>query len=118
MSGKIEQERANHDLILAKTKAEGAETRQTRLESIKLATETFGAGVREFLVDRERMTAAVGLISAVALGVYGARVRPSRHGRLQCGRVTECDRARGVQVSTGVVGRYIEVRATVLEWGR
>ena len=71
---------------MAKTKAEGEEARQTRLESIKLATETFGAGLREFLVDKERMTAAVGLLSAVALGVYGAKV------------------------STGVLGRYIEVR--------
>ena len=31
-----------------------------------------------------------------------------------CDRVRSCARAR--QVSTGVVGRYIEVRATVLEW--
>ena len=98
VSGKIEQERANHDLILAKTKAEGAETRQTRLESIKLATETFGAGVREFLVDRERMTAAVGLISAVALGVYGARVRQTPCPLLQGEHVTPgatCARATG-----------------------
>ena len=75
VTGKIEQERKNHDLILEKTKAEGAEARQTRLESIRLASETFGAGVREFLVDKERMTAAVGIISALAVGVYGAKVR-------------------------------------------
>ena len=75
VTGKIEQERKNHDLILEKTKAEGAEARQTRLESIRLASETFGAGVREFLVDKERMTAAIGIISALAVGVYGAKVR-------------------------------------------
>ena len=57
------------------------------------------------------MTAAVGLISALALGVYGAKVGRSL-ALHACVRVTFTPVSQcGPQVSTGVVGRYIEVRA-------
>lgn len=56
------------------------------LEGIKLASEQVGKGLQEFLADRERLTSAAVTLSAVALGVYTAKV------------------------STGVAGRYIEAR--------
>eukprot|EP01039_Chlorochromonas_danica_P006414 gene6414-7071_t len=84
--GRITQERANHDLILEKKTLESRETRTTILEGIKLAGSTIGAGIQEFVTDRTKLLNTAGVITAVAFGVYGARV------------------------STGLVGRYIESR--------
>ena len=47
---------------------------------------TLGEGARAFLSDKEKMAAAVATLSAIALGVYSAKV------------------------GTGVAGRYIEAR--------
>lgn len=67
-------------------RAEAKEYRETVLEGIKLASDQVGKGLQEFLADRERLTSAAVTLSAVALGVYTAKV------------------------STGVAGRYIEAR--------
>uniref|UniRef100_A0A7S2ME04 AAA+ ATPase domain-containing protein n=2 Tax=Octactis speculum TaxID=3111310 RepID=A0A7S2ME04_9STRA len=79
--GRIKQERKNHDLRLEQARIEAEEQRQTVLEGIKLAGETFGAGVRGFLSDKDRMLAAVGTVSAIAAGVYTAKVGTSVAGR-------------------------------------
>lgn len=84
--GRIKQERQNHDLRVAQARAEAKEYRETVLEGIRLASEQVGKGLQEFLADRERLTSAAVTVSAVALGVYAAKV------------------------STGVAGRYIEAR--------
>jgi len=84
--GRIRQERDNHDLRLEQAKLEASEQRQTVLEGIKLAGSTLGEGARAFLSDKEKMAAAVATLSAIALGVYSAKV------------------------GTGVAGRYIEAR--------
>lgn len=51
------------------------------LESIKLAGETLGAGVKEFLSDQQKMAAAATTITAVALGIYSAKVSGGGKGR-------------------------------------
>jgi len=84
--GRIRQERDNHDLRLEQAKLEASEQRQTVLEGIKLAGSTLGEGARAFLSDKEKMAAAVATLSAIALGVYSAKV------------------------GTGVAGRYVEAR--------
>ena len=56
------------------------------MEGIKLTSEQLGKGLSEFLADKERLTSAAITLSAVALGIYTAKV------------------------STGVAGRYIEAR--------
>jgi len=84
--GRIEQERRNHDLILENKRVEAREYRETVLEGIKLATESFGAGFKELVSDREKLVNIATTLSVVALGVYTARI------------------------STGVAGRYIESR--------
>ena len=66
-------ERETHDLSLARMRAEAAERRETLLRSIGVSFETAGVGLRAFLGDREQMARAVGIASALALGVYGAR---------------------------------------------
>jgi len=86
VAGRIKQEQDNHDLRLEQARVQGAEDRQTALESIKLAGETMGQGLREFLSDQQKMAAAASTITLVALGVYSAKV------------------------STGLVGRYVEAR--------
>lgn len=54
---------------------QGAEDRQTVLESIKLAGETLGSGMKEFLSDQQKMAAAATTVTAVALGIYSAKVQ-------------------------------------------
>ncbi len=66
-------ERETHDQSLARMRAEAAERRETLLRSIGVSFETAGAGLRAFLGDREQMARAVGIASALARGVSGAR---------------------------------------------
>jgi len=86
VAGRIRQEQENHDLRLEQARVQGAEDRQTVLESIKLAGETMGAGLKEFLSDQQKMAAAASTITLVALGIYSAKV------------------------GTGLAGRYVEAR--------
>lgn len=71
--GRIEQERRNHDLIMQTKRLELRESRKTTLESIKVATSSIGAGLSSFVSDRDKVTTAVGGITAAAAGIYFAR---------------------------------------------
>ena len=84
--GRIQQERINHDLVLENKVLEAKELRDTVLESIKLAGSTVGAGMKDFISDREKLINTTVTLTAIAFGLYTARV------------------------STGVVGRYVEAR--------
>ncbi|CAM9121187.1 unnamed protein product [Pylaiella littoralis] len=84
--GKIRQERENHDLRLEEAREGAKEYRDTVLEAIKLAGDTLGTGMQEFLSDKDKMVAATATLTAMALGIYTART------------------------GTGVAGRYIEAR--------
>jgi ATPase family AAA domain-containing protein 3A/B len=84
--GRIMQERKNHDLTLENKRLEAKEYRETVLEGIKLAGSTVGAGIKEFVSDREKLGNVAMTMSLIALGVYGAKV------------------------GTGVTGRYVEAR--------
>lgn len=84
--GRIKQERDNHDLIVDKKRMEAKEYRETVLEGIKLAGSTIGAGVTEFITDRNKLLNVAGTLTGLAFGVYTARA------------------------STAVIGRYIESR--------
>lgn len=86
IEGKIKQERLNHDLHLEEARVRAKEYRETVLEGIKLAGSTVGAGVMAFVDDREKLTATVTSLTALALGIYTAKV------------------------STGVAGKYVEAR--------
>jgi hypothetical protein len=46
------------------------------LEGIKLTAGEVGKGLEAFLGDKEKLTSAAVTLSAIALGVYTARVRP------------------------------------------
>ena len=85
-TGKILQERKNHDLTLENKRLEATEFRETVLESIKLASTTFGEGFNSFISDKPKLLNTVGSLTALALGIYTAKV------------------------STGVIGRIIEAR--------
>jgi ATPase family AAA domain-containing protein 3A/B len=52
------------------------------LESVKLASETLGAGIKDFLSDKNKMLAAASTITMVALGVYSAKVGTGLAGRI------------------------------------
>ena len=84
--GRILQERKNHDLQIEKKVLEAKEFRETVLESIKLAGTTVGEGMKQFLGDRDKLLNSTVTLTALAFGLYTAKV------------------------STGVVGRYVEAR--------
>ncbi|KAG5176903.1 hypothetical protein JKP88DRAFT_170782, partial [Tribonema minus] len=84
--GGILAERKNHDIRMEQLRQDRRESRQTLLESIRLAGATLGGGASEFLANRQEMTAAVVTLSAAALGIYAAKT------------------------GTGVAGRFVEAR--------
>jgi ATPase family AAA domain-containing protein 3A/B len=84
--GRIQQERANFDLTLQKSKADAKEFRVTVLEGIREAGTVIGDGTRDFLSDPKKIGTVVVMLSAAAVGVYSAKV------------------------STGIIGRFIESR--------
>jgi ATPase family AAA domain-containing protein 3A/B len=86
VEGRIKQERLNHDLHLEEARVRAKEYRETVMEGIKLAGATVGAGVMSFVDDKEKLTATVVSLSALALGIYTAKT------------------------STSVAGKYIEAR--------
>lgn len=78
--------RENRDVNLEQMKLHEEENRKTVIEKIKTSGAVLGAGLQEFLSDKTKMTAAVGTLTALAVGWYVAK--------------------RG----TGVVARYAEAR--------
>lgn len=71
--GRIQQERQNHDLVIEKKLLEAKQYRETILESIKLAGTTIGAGLQDFITDKEKLTNTAVSITALALGIYSAK---------------------------------------------
>lgn len=70
---RAEADRENQDLKLEQIRLQAAEKRVTVLESIKTAGSVFGAGMSAFLRDWDKVLAAAGGLSLLALGVYSAR---------------------------------------------
>ncbi|XP_015115200.1 ATPase family AAA domain-containing protein 3A homolog [Diachasma alloeum] len=86
LKAKAKVDRENQDLNLEQIRLKASENRVTVLESIKTAGSVLGAGVTSLLQDWDKILAAAGGLSLVALGVYTAKG------------------------STGVASRYIEAR--------
>ncbi|KIH46971.1 ATPase, AAA family [Ancylostoma duodenale] len=78
--------RENRDVNLEQMKLHEEENRKTVIEKIRTSGAVLGAGLQDFLSDKTKMTAAVGTLTALAIGWYVAK--------------------RG----TGVVARYAEAR--------
>lgn len=87
--GRISQERRNHDLAKEKIRLSSEESRITVLEGIKLSLSTVGAGLNEFVNNKERLLNVgefvVGTVIAIsagrtAIGVAG-RIIESRLGK-------------------------------------
>ena len=79
--GRIKQERVNHDLLVEKAKIKAKEERDALVESVKDSTKQVIDGLANFVQDRDRLknTALTG--SAIALGIYTAKVGTSLVGR-------------------------------------
>lgn len=80
--GRIEEERQNVEVRLRQMRAQQAEERQTRLESIQAVMSGLGAGSKALLEDRSKMTALVSGLTLLAVGVYGARATTRVAGNL------------------------------------
>ncbi|XP_034254899.1 ATPase family AAA domain-containing protein 3A homolog [Thrips palmi] len=86
MRAKAKVDRENQDLTLEQIRVKAAEKRTTVLESIKTAGSVLGSGAQALLTDWDKVLAAAGGLSLLALGVYTAKG------------------------STSVAARYIEAR--------
>ncbi|KAJ8871211.1 hypothetical protein PR048_027517 [Dryococelus australis] len=86
MKAKAKVDRENQDLTLEQIRVKAAENRVTVLESIKTAGSVLGSGAKALLEDWDKVLAAAGGLSLLALGVYSAKG------------------------ATGVTARYVEAR--------
>lgn len=80
--GRIEEEKQNEEIKLRQLRAQAREDRTTRLESIQALFEGLGSGSKALLEDRNKMTALVTGLTALAVGVYGARAATRVGGNL------------------------------------
>jgi len=81
-AGRIDQERENVEVRLREMRARKAEERKTQLESIQAIFSSLGSGSKTLLEDRTKMTALVGGLTALAVGVYSARAATRVAGNL------------------------------------
>ncbi|ORM42188.1 ATPase family AAA domain-containing protein 3-B [Babesia sp. Xinjiang] len=70
---RIEQERKNFDIHVKMMKERSVEERKTKLESLNVTFSSLGAAFSSLLADKQRLTAGVTTLSALALGIYGAK---------------------------------------------
>ncbi|KAE8751815.1 hypothetical protein FOCC_FOCC001664 [Frankliniella occidentalis] len=73
MRAKAKVDRENQDLTLEQIRVKAAEKRTTVLESIKTAGSVLGSGAHALLTDWDKVLAAAGGLSLLALGVYTAK---------------------------------------------
>jgi ATPase family AAA domain-containing protein 3A/B len=86
VEGRIRQERENHDIRKEQIRLEAGEYRETVMEAIKISGRTIGEGFNSLIGDKEKLASSVMTVSAIALGIYTARM------------------------GTGIAGKYIEAR--------
>jgi len=80
--GRMQQERENVEVRLREMRAKSAEDRKTRLEAIQAIFSGLGQGSKTLLEDRAKLSALVGGLTALALGVYTARAATRVTGNL------------------------------------
>uniref|UniRef100_U5EVQ2 Putative 26s protease s4 regulatory subunit n=1 Tax=Corethrella appendiculata TaxID=1370023 RepID=U5EVQ2_9DIPT len=86
LRAKAKVDRENRDLTLEQIRLKAQENRITVMEGIKTAGSVLGAGAQALLTDWQKVVAAAGGLSLLALGVYSAKG------------------------ATGVTARYVEAR--------
>lgn len=70
---RAEQERLNKDLRAEQLVLQAGETRKTVIQGIREAGQTIGEGFHNFVTDPQKVAATVGIVTAVAVGVYAAK---------------------------------------------
>merc|ERR1719265_1346102 len=80
--GRAEAERENVEVRLREIRARMAETRKTSLDQIQAVFSGLGTGSKALLEDRTIMATLVGGLTALAVGVYGARAATRVAGNL------------------------------------
>mmetsp|Transcript_92227 Transcript_92227/g.192859 ORF Transcript_92227/g.192859 Transcript_92227/m.192859 type:complete len:554 (+) Transcript_92227:135-1796(+) len=72
-TGRIQHERENLEVRIREMRARMAEERKTKMESLQAIFSGLGSGSKALLEDRTKMASLVGGLTALAVGVYGAR---------------------------------------------
>lgn len=72
-AGQAQQERENIEIRLREMRAKSSEDRRTQLEGIEEVFSSLGSGLSALYEDRNKTTALLGGLTALALGVYSAR---------------------------------------------
>ncbi|CAH8450469.1 unnamed protein product [Dicrocoelium dendriticum] len=73
LRGEAQVERENREIRLERARLEAKENRQTILESISTVGSVLGNGFNAFLSERSKVATAVGSLTLLAGGVYGAK---------------------------------------------
>ena len=71
--GKAKVERENRDINLEQIRLKASEKRKTTLESITTIGSVLGTGLKAFISDWDKITAAAAGLTLVAAGVYSAK---------------------------------------------
>lgn len=81
-AGRAQQERENIDIRLREMRAQTAEKRRTKLETIDAFFTSMSAGAQTLYEDRAKTITLVGGLTALAVGVYSARSATRVAGRV------------------------------------
>jgi len=105
--GKIAQERANHDLILQKLRAEAAEKRDTVLKAVADGGKLIGEGLAGYLDDKEKLRNTALTVTGIAVGIYTAKTGIGIGGRFIEARLGKPSLVRETsRMSVGTFARH------------
>lgn len=82
-----EQERENRDIRDNQVIMRAKEDRMTRLDEIKLSVQLFRDTVADYATDWKRVGISIGIVTGLALGVYGARSGMNVVGKMLADRL-------------------------------
>jgi len=81
-AGRAQQERENIEIHLREMRAKSAEQRRTALEPIEAFFSSASSGAQALYEDRAKTATLIGGLTALAVGVYGARAATRVAGRV------------------------------------
>jgi ATPase family AAA domain-containing protein 3A/B len=83
------QERENQEIRDRQLVLKEEQRRITTIEAVREAGKVVGDGVSDYLSDQKKMLATVGVVSALALGVYSMRAGASVMGKFVSSKVMQ-----------------------------
>lgn len=107
---RAEQERLNKDLRAEQLVLQAGETRKTVMDAIREAGKTVGEGFQNFVTDPQKVGVTVGIVTALAAGVYAARSGANVAGQYVASRLAQPPLVRETSRTNPVLHPYKALR--------